>query len=122
MENKKNMKKNTKDLLVTTIKSYLESSQDELNEAIAMEDYGTARDRAEDIRDYCNCLDQFEDVEDIEYMTNEEFSTFFSTFESWQFVKEWLKEPNDWENDIRLLAEQKDLTDAIDEVIALVED
>jgi len=116
------MKKSTKDLLLTAIKDYMNGAQEDLNEAIAMEDYSTARDRAEDIAEYCNCLDQFQDVEDIESMSNEEFSSYFSTFESWQYVKECLKEPNDWESDIRLLAGQNGLEDGYDEVIALVQD
>lgn len=116
------MKEETKELLLTVIKDYMSSAQDDLNEAIAMEDYGTASVRGEDIMHYSNCLDQFEDVEDLESMSDEEFSKYFSTFESWQLVKEWLKEPEMWKDGIRLLAEQNDLTDAIDEVIVLVQD
>lgn len=114
------MKKETEDLLIAVIKDYMDSAQDDLNEAIGCEEYYTARDKAEDIAEYCNCLNQFEDVEDIEKMTNEEFSNYFSTFESWQVVKEWLKEPSNWEDDIRLLAEQNGLEDGVNEVFELL--
>lgn len=114
--NDKEMKKETEDLLVAVIKDYMDSAQDDLNEAIGCKEYYTARDKAEDIMHYCNCLDQFEDVE----MTKEEFSNYFSTFESWQLVKEWLKEPDNWEDDIRLLAEQNGLEEGVEEVIALL--
>lgn len=110
------MKKETEELLITVIKDYMGGAQEDLVDALTMEEYYTARDKAEDIMHYCNCLDQFEGVE----MTKEEFTTYFSTFESWQLVKEWLKEPDNWEDDIRLLAEQNGLEEGVDEVIALL--
>lgn len=114
------MKKETEELLIEAIKDYMGGAQEDLNEAIACNNYDTARERAEDIMHYCNCLDQFSLVEDITRMTKEKFSTYFLTFESWQLVKEWLKEPDEWEDDIRLLAEQNGLEEGVDEVIALL--
>ena len=108
--------------MLTVIKNYMSSAQDDLNEAIGLEDFDTARDRAEDIMHYSNCLDQFTLVEDITKMTNDEFSTYFSTFESWQMVKDWIQEPDEWEDDIRHIAEQHGLADGVDDVIALVKD
>lgn len=116
------MKQESKDLLVTVIKDYMSYAQDDLNEAIGLEDYDTARDRAEDIMHYSNCLDQFGLVEDITKMTNDEFSTYFSAFESWQMVKDWIAEPDEWEDDIRHIAEQHGLEDCVDDVIAIVKD
>lgn len=114
------MKKETEDLLIAVIKDYMNGSKEDLNEAIGCEDYDTARVRAEDIAEYCNCLDQFTLVEGVATRTKEEFTTYFSTFESWQLVKKWLKEPDNWEDDIRLLAEQNGLEEGVDEVIALL--
>ena len=59
---------------------------------------------------------------DLKVLTNEEFSNYFSTFESYQLVREWLKEPEEWEDDIRLIAEQNGLEEGVDEVIALLKD
>ena len=114
------MKKETEDLLVAVIKDYMGSAQNDLNEALGCDDYNEARDRANDIAEYCNCLDQFTVVEGVAERTKEEFTTYFSTFESWQLVKEWLVEPDNWEDDIRLIAEQNGLEEGVDEVIALL--
>lgn len=114
------MKKETEELLIAVIKDYMNGAQDDLNEAIGCEEYDTARVRANDIAEYCNCIDQFTLVEDITRFTKEEFTTHFSTFESWQLVKEWLKEPDNWEEDIRYIAEQNGLEEGVDEVIALL--
>ena len=116
------MKKETEDLLLTVIKDYMASAQDDLNEAIGCDDYDTARVRANDIAEYCNCLDQFTLVEDITRYTKEEFTTHFSTFDSWEYAREWIVEPDNWEDDIRYIAEQNDLTEGVDEVIALLKD
>lgn len=110
------MKKATKELLLTVIKSYQKSNEDDLNKVMLGYDFGLFLDDAH----YCICLKKFTVVEDIEKMTKEEFTTHFSTFESWQLVKEWLKESDNWEDDILLLAKQNGLEEGVDEVIALL--
>lgn len=111
------MKKESKDLLKAIIESHTEFMVNELS----ISDYYGSKEKCEDLVDYFNVLDTFFDSGTVNMdETPEEINDYCSTFESWIYVKGYIKESEDWKDDIHTIAVEKRLEEGEKEVIELL--
>lgn len=113
------MKKESKDLLMAVIESHTEFMVNELSNNIS--DYYGSKEKCKNLEDYFNVLDTFFDSGSVDLdETPEKINDYCSTFDSWVYVKGYIKENEDWKNDIHTVAVDKGLEDGEEEVIELL--